>query len=142
MSRLHGEFHHKLDAKGRLSLPSAFRKSLTSDVLVVTPSPQNDCLYAFEPRDFDNWVVALFEKDGGFSASNSRHVALRKALNARAFDVEIDASGRIGLSAGVREKLNTEREVVVVGDSDHFEIWNAHEWEQFASSINLGELFF
>lgn len=142
MSRLHGEFHHKLDAKGRLSLPSAFRKSLTSDMLVLTPSPRNDCLYAFEPSDFDNWIVALFEKDGGFSASNERHVALRKALNARAFDVEIDASGRIGLASSVREKLGMQREVVVVGDSDHFEIWNAQDWEQFALNIDLGELFF
>ena len=141
MARLHGEYHHKLDAKGRLSLPAAFRKALTSGNLIVTQSPWDDCLYVFEAQQFDVWVESLFEKEGGFNASSRKHVAMRKALNARAKDVEVDASGRIGISADQRQVVSLDKEVVIIGDSDHFEIWDTQLWEDFYTNIDLASLF-
>ena len=43
---MNGSYRHKVDAKGRMSLPAAFRKVLSED-LVVTLSPDDECLYAF-----------------------------------------------------------------------------------------------
>ncbi len=141
MARLHGEYRHKLDAKGRLSLPAAFRRVLTCESLIVTTSPHDDCLYVFEADQFDVWVDSLFEKEGGFNARKREHVALRKALNARAKDIEADASGRIGLAAQQRSAVGLEKDVVLIGDSDHFEIWDAERWDEFSASIDLSALF-
>ena len=41
---LNGEFHFKVDAKGRVALPAKFRKVLTKD-LVVTLELGNECVY-------------------------------------------------------------------------------------------------
>ena len=101
MTDLVGEFRHKLDAKGRLSLPSDFRKVLPMN-LKITLSPKNDSLYVFDSDGFSAWVASLFNKDGGFQPSNSKHVNMRKVLNSRAKNVELDASGRIGISADLR----------------------------------------
>lgn len=141
MAGLHGEFRHKLDAKGRLSLPAAFRKVLSTENLIVTQSPKGECLYVFEDEAFDLWVESLFAKDGGFSSSNSKHVRQRKGLNARAKDIEVDGSGRIGIPASQREVAGLGKEVVLVGDSDHFEIWDAQRWDDFYNDIDFDSLF-
>ncbi len=94
MSELLGEYRHKLDAKGRLSLPADFRKALSTN-LKVTPDPKNQCLYVFETEAFNAWVNSLFESDGGWSSSKSKMVAQRKVLNSRAKKCEVDNSGRI-----------------------------------------------
>ncbi|MCH4184882.1 MAG: division/cell wall cluster transcriptional repressor MraZ, partial [Eggerthellaceae bacterium] len=70
-----------------------------------------------------------------------RHVRTRKVLNSRAKSVEIDGSGRIGLSADQREHATLDKDVVVVGDSDHFEIWDAKRWDDFCSSVDLSAIF-
>ncbi|MEF9925080.1 MAG: division/cell wall cluster transcriptional repressor MraZ [Eggerthellaceae bacterium] len=140
MAGLHGEFRHKLDAKGRLSLPAAFRKVLAKN-LMVTLSPKGECLYVFEPEGFDEWVKSLFDKDGGFQASNSVHINQRKVLNSRAIDIEVDASNRIGISPTQREAAGLDKEVILIGDTDHFEIWDAKRWDDFCSSVVLDTLF-
>ena len=41
---LNSAYRHKVDAKGRMSLPASFRKVLSTD-LVVTRNPKDECLY-------------------------------------------------------------------------------------------------
>ncbi len=140
MADLVGEYRHKLDAKGRLSLPSDFRKALSKH-LMVTISPKGECLYVFEPEGFSAWVSSLFEKDGGFKSSSSKHVAQRKLLNSRVKPVELDNSGRLGISASQREAALLDKEVVLVGDTDHFEVWDAKRWDDFCATVDLDSLF-
>ena len=108
MRNLVGEFRHKLDAKGRLSLPADFRRSIP-EVLMVTQAPTNDHLMVYDVDGFGAWVDSLFEKDGGYSSSNSKHIAQRRVLNSRAKRVELDGSGRIGISAELRAAADVRR---------------------------------
>lgn len=135
---LNGEFHFKVDAKGRVALPAKFRKVLTKD-LVVTLELGNECVYVFETPDFNDWVNKLFvDKFGEFKESDRTHVNLRRKLKARANDVEIDASGRIMLSADVREAAGIDKEVVIVGNTGRFEIWDAKRYAEVDEDVDLG----
>lgn len=140
MTELVGEHHHKLDTKGRVSMPSAFRKVLSKN-LKITLSPQKECLYVFEPEAFSAWVTSFFESEGGYKPTSQRHVALRRALNARARDVEVDNSGRIGISAELRAQVGLDKDVVLTGNDDHLEIWDATRWTDFLDSVDLSDLF-
>lgn len=138
---LNGEFHFKVDVKGRLSLPAKFRKALSND-LVVTLNPKLECLYVFQPADFNAWVAKTFDdKFGGYDATNDLHVRLRRKLKARAKDVEVDASGRIMLAADARETVEIDKEVVLVGNTGYFEIWDVKRYEQQNDETDLGLLF-
>lgn len=138
---LRGEYRHKLDAKGRLSLPSKFRKALAEN-LVITLSPKEDCLMVFEEEGFEQWVDSLFMKDGeGFKANSLEQAALRKKLNSRAKDAEIDGVGRLGIPIDQRKKVGLDKEVVLIGDADHFEVWDAKRWDSFADTVDLDLLF-
>ena len=139
MSELIGEYRHKLDAKGRLSLPADFRKVLKQD-LMVTPDPKDQCLYVFETEAFTAWVDSLFESKGGWSPSNSVMVAQRKVLNSRAKKCDIDTSGRIHLSQVLREQVGLDKAVAIIGDTDHFEIWDAQRWDDFCAEVDVASL--
>ena len=142
MQYLFGEFRHKIDAKNRLSLPSDFRKELP-DVLMVSQSPKKDedCLYVYDIDGFGEWVASLFESDGGFSPSNSQHVARQRALHSRAKRVEPDSAGRIGLTADMRASANLEKDVVIVGNGNHIEIWSEKAWDEFINNVDLDGMY-
>ncbi len=141
MIDLYGEYSHKVDAKGRLSLPAKFRKVLSED-LVVTVDPAKECLYVFEPEDFEEWVASFFEKDGGFNLRNRVHVAARRELKARASEATIDAAGRISLSAKQREAVDIDKDVTVIGNTGYFEIWDAKRRDEKREEVDLASMLF
>ncbi len=137
MVDLMGEYSHKVDAKGRLSLPARFRKALSADDLVVTPDLRGRCLYVFEMEGFNEWVSSFFEADGGFDPLNEEHEDLRSALKARGIEVSIDSAGRINIPAKQREAVGIEKDVTLVGNTGYFEIWDAKRREQQDAKIDL-----
>lgn len=138
---LFGEFRFKVDSKGRVALPSKFRKAFSKD-LIVSRNLEDECLYVFAPDTFNAWVNQLFEdKFGGFNASDRKHVALRRKLKSRAEMVEMDSSYRITLKEGLRSSVNILKEVVLVGNNGYFEIWPAEKYDEMIDSIDLSNLF-
>ena len=139
---LNGEFRFKTDAKGRMSLPAKFRKVL-SDELVVTRDPEDEYIMVFEGEAFDEWVVSLFDNafEGGYNPTNRKHQAYRRKLKSRALDVQVDAAGRIMLPAEQREAVGIGRDVVIVGNTGYFEVWDAKRYEAADAEIDLSDLF-
>ncbi|MFR7746188.1 MAG: division/cell wall cluster transcriptional repressor MraZ [Eggerthellaceae bacterium] len=140
MSELLGEYSRKLDAKGRLSLPADFRKVLSDD-LWVTQDPKDQCLLVFDSTEaFSQWADSLIEAQGGYSAGNGNMVAVRRVLNSRVQKYEIDNSGRINLDSKQRTVVGLDKDVVIVGDMDHFEIWDEQRWNQFVAETDIASL--
>lgn len=138
---LFGKYRHKVDEKGRVSMPAAFRKVLSSD-LVVTRNPNDECLYVFEPEGFNNWVEKAFEdKFGGYNSTDPMHVAIRRKLKGRAAEASVDKVGRIMLAADLRQEAGIDREVVIVGNTGYFEVWDAKRFDQKEEEIDLSLLF-
>lgn len=140
---LTGTYERNLDAKGRLSLPAAIRKELSEQVKVLK-APDVDALYVFSSDEYEKWVMGLFEGRGGFNPRSSKDQKLMRSLNAMATPVDIDAASRIGLPEDLRAKAKlSAREVTVVGNFDHLEIWDRAAWEQAnADDDDLADLFF
>ena len=141
MIDLLGEYQHKIDAKGRLSLPAKFRRVLPEN-LVVTVEPRGRCLYVFEPEDFSAWVESFFASEGGYNPRSKTHADLRTALRAGAMDATIDGAGRVNLSPLQRAAVGLEKDVVLIGNAGYFEIWDAKRWEEQKASIDLAAMLF
>ncbi|AEB06867.1 MraZ domain protein [Coriobacterium glomerans PW2] len=140
---LTGTYDRNLDAKGRLSLPAPLRKELDEHVYVL-PAPDVEALYVFSSDEYKNWVMGLFEVRGGFNPRGREDQELMRKINSRATRTDIDAASRIGLSEALRQKANLSREVAVIGNFDHLEIWDREVWErtQMQSEDDLSDLFF
>lgn len=138
---LFGEFQFKVDAKGRVALPSKFRKALSKD-LIVSRNIEDECLYVFTSDTFNDWISQLFiDKFGGFNASNKDHVALRRKLKSRAEMVEIDSGGRINLKQNLRDSVGIEKNVVLIGNTGYFEIWAKERFDEMIDKVDLTALF-
>lgn len=136
---LTGAYQHNLDAKLRLTLPASFRKQFGDVVCLV---PVGDAIYGFAPEEHEAWVMSYFPQ--GFNARSKADQDLRWKLNKRTVTVDIDNAGRISLgkiSAQKLERRGINRAVAVIGNADHFEIWNA-DLIDFDEDDDLDDLMF
>ncbi len=139
---LYGEYPYKMDGKGRVALPAAFRRVLSKDLLVLVDPNGKDCVLVFQKLDYDKWADSLFERRfKEYDPTNKQHIALRRALRAAAKDAEVDASGRIMVPAEMRGACDIEKDVVLVGNGDHYEIWDAKRYQQASEEVDLSIFF-
>ena len=139
-----GSYERNLDAKGRLSLPAPLRDELGEHVRVFK-ALDVDALYVFSAEAFDKWVEGLFAGREGHDGFNPRDVndqKLMRAINRRTASMDVDSAGRIGLSEALRTSAHLDREVTVVGNYDHLEIWDRATADEDDSDEALMDLFF
>ncbi|WP_080803459.1 division/cell wall cluster transcriptional repressor MraZ [Arabiibacter massiliensis] len=139
---MNGKFRHKVDAKGRMSLPATFRKALPTD-LVVTIDPFDECLRVYVVDAFNDWVEQVFVDafPEGYKSNDRQHVRLRSELKGRADDVSVDSAGRIMLPADQRAAVGIDKDVVVIGNTGYFEIWDAKRYDEPDEDVDLKVLF-
>lgn len=143
MNDLFGQYRYKVDAKGRLSLPAQFRKSLPEGTdMVVLSNTKAGKLLVYTHDEFKKWKDSLFEKRGGYDPNEPSHVNLELAINSLSMPGTIDAAGRITLSKEQREKVGIDKDVTLIGNSNHIEVWDTQRWEEYQSSIDLDALLF
>ena len=75
------------------------------------------------------------------TSSNKQHIKLRSKLKRRSEDVQIDASGRIMLPAKMRGAVDIDKDVVIVGNTGYFEVWDAKRCDEADEDVDLDLLF-
>ncbi len=124
------QYQHNFDDKGRLTIPSRFRELPETGAVVVQGLDRN--LMVLPPDVFQklfNRLMAMSLTDP--AARQLRHVILGNAL-----EVIPDGSGRILLSANLKEYANLKESVVFVGQGDYFEIWASDHWQNEQTKLN------
>jgi MraZ protein len=117
-----------LDSKGRLAVPARYRDSLLSRCnghLVLT-ADSDRCLLIYPLPDWE----PIEQKLMALSSFNARIRELQRRLVGYAEDVQLDATGRILVSPALRGYAHLEKNVVLVGQGNKFELWNGESWEQ------------
>lgn len=117
-----GEYHHNLDAKGRMIIPVRFREDL-SGAFVVTRS-LDGCLSMYRPEE---WRI-LEEKLNSLPMTNEKARKLKRFLLGSAASCDLDKQGRILLPQVLRDKAELNKDVTLVGVGDHVEIWSSDKW--------------
>lgn len=125
---LMGEYHHNIDDKGRLTIPSKFREDL-GERFVITRGLEN-CLFAYSEADFQK-IVAELQKIP-FTKKDARQF-MRFFLSG-ATTVEFDKQGRINLQAPLISYAGLQKECIVIGTGDRLEIWSSDNWNDFFNS--------
>ncbi len=125
-----GEFVHTIDEKGRLTIPSRLREGLGERFIVTRGLDQ--CLYVYPP---DEWEVMEKKlKNLPFTRADAR--ALKRLLFSGAVEVERDKQNRILITQNLREYAKLASEVVIIGVSDHVEIWSQEAWKEYSEEAS------
>jgi MraZ protein len=123
-----GTYPYKIDPKGRLPVPAAFRRALAEQgaaTLVVTLLDQ--CLAVYPPAEWQRLEGQL----RALPAFSKQVKALTRWLTSRAADCEMDVQGRILLPPALRQAVGLERDAFIVGVLDRFEVWAPEAWDEF-----------
>ncbi len=129
-----GSSFHTIDAKGRLIIPARFRDVIRADGGErVMLSRMDGCLVAYpldEWRRIESRILQLAQK-------NDSMRRFRRVFIGGAFDCACDKQERILIPPLLRDYAGLQKDVVLVGVLDHFEIWSREKWEQ--ENLNLEE---
>ncbi len=122
-----GEYEHTLDPKGRVNFPARLRESL-GESFVLTKGLDN-CLFVYS---LEEWTL-LEQRTRALPLSKAR--GLQRFLFAGAAQVEPDKQGRVLIPQNLREYAGLQKDVMVVGVSNHAEIWDKERWLQSAQAL-------
>jgi MraZ protein len=118
-----GQYHHNLDDKGRLTIPSRFRDLLIAEgAFVMQGFDQN--LMVLTSSTFE----AISRRVNGMSMTDPTARLLRRLIFSTADRTEIDKAGRILLPQFLRQAAGLDGEAVIVGVGEYFEIWSPANW--------------
>lgn len=126
-----GESRHKVDTKGRVSIPAGFRRVLEAgdpgwpesdapEFVIVYGGKSRDYLEAFTIEG----IEALDTKIKKLPRGSKKRQSLETLYSTQVVDAWVDNTGRIVLPAKCRTKLGIEGEAVFLGRGDTFEIWH------------------
>ena len=122
-----GEHRHTLDDKGRITIPSKFRRSL-SDGLVITKGFEN-CLFIFTEKDWQEFSSQIqklrtLKKDAR---------TLSRFIFGGASEDKIDKQGRVMVPNALRGWAQIKKEIVIIGVSNRLEVWSQTNWKKVES---------
>lgn len=119
-----GSYERTLDGKGRLVLPPKVRSKLPEGGFLV---PLNGCLGLYPAEAFKDLVDRMTARVRNEQMPADALVAITSSAE----EVELDAQGRIGLPPRLRSRAAIDtNDVVVVGASNHVQIWNTARWAE------------
>ena len=123
-----GEYHHTIDEKGRIIIPSKFRDELGSN-FVVTRGIES-CLFVYPNK---NWEQ-ICEKLNSLPFTRKDARVFNRFFMSGATNVELDKQGRINISSPLITHANLKKDCVVIGTGDRLEIWSKEDWDSFFNS--------
>jgi MraZ protein len=127
VNRFRSRSEHSLDSKGRLIIPTRFRDVLIAEyteTLIVTNWEK--CLRAYPVAEWE----ALEEKLLGQGRMQQGFGDFVRYVISGVAECPLDKQGRILLPPTLRSEFNIDKDVVLNGMLQHFEIWDKDAWAE------------
>ena len=134
--RFRGESHHKVDTKGRVSIPASFRRVLEAADPNCQPggNPELVIVYGDHRRKFLECYTmeAIDEVDAKIDMlprGSMERKSLQRMFHGQSFPTNVDETGRLVLPAKLRTKIGLEAEAFFIAAGDTFQIWKPETYE-------------
>ena len=122
-----GLSNHTIDTKGRIIVPARFRETIKSGDrpgVMITKLDNGLVAYTNETwMQIESKIMAKADKSNAMRR-------FRRIFIGGAFECHCDKQDRILVPPTLREYARLEKEIVIVGVLDHFEIWSKQYWER------------
>ncbi|MGD1923658.1 MAG: division/cell wall cluster transcriptional repressor MraZ [Paracoccaceae bacterium] len=136
-----GTHDHKVDDKGRVSLPTEFRRVLdavgSSGALYIVPQLDSQKSHVvFTTEAYSNLIERHNARDYPSYGAQQR---MELKLVTRASQIQVDDNGRIVIAKPLREMIGLTKNIRFVGVASSFEIWQPEARDDFEAAL-LSEL--
>jgi MraZ protein len=123
-----GTYECKIDAKGRVMLPSALKKQLLPILekgFVLKRSVFQPCLEMYPMNEWDD----VMEKVGKLNRFDRKNNDFIRRLTAGLKIVDLDASGRMLVAKDLLGYAGLEKEIVISSAGNILEVWDKNKYE-------------
>lgn len=120
-----GEFHHNIDDKGRLVIPTKFREDLGQEFILTRGIEK--CLYVYSKTEWEKLVGKLNTLP--FTKKVTR--TFTRFFYSGATACEFDKCGRMSITSPLVSYAGLDKECIIIGVNDHLEIWDSKAFEEF-----------
>jgi len=124
-----GEYQHVIDEKGRIALPTKFRKDLSAGVVVT--KGLDHCLWVYPKKEWNTLATKL----STLPISQSQNRSFIRLMLAGAMDLIIDKQGRINIPQYLTDFSGLKKGVIIAGLYNRLEIWNEKAWETYKKTM-------
>ncbi len=121
-----GEYHHNLDDKGRLTIPSKLRYELKEDFILTRGLDK--CLFIYPKDEWENVIEKYKELPNTRDARNYKRFLLSGATTC-----DVDKQGRINIPTPLSAYANLSKECVIIGVGERLEVWDKESWDNFVN---------
>ena len=131
MSTFIGKYEAKADVKGRIFIPSAYRKLLPDgerEKVVMRRDAENECMILYPEHV---WNAKVEQLKATLDEWNPADQMLLMQFVADAEWLDIDSQGRVLIAKRHLQSISVENsELLFVGMIDRFAVWGKNRYEQ------------
>ena len=130
MATFIGDYSCRIDSKGRLIFPSAFKKQMESpsgDHFVVRRDIFEECLVLFTIEDWEEQMKKVRSRINPYNREHNRF--LRNFFKGTA-ELVLDSSNRMLIPRKLVEAAGITREAVLAGQDGRIEIWAKEKYDR------------
>lgn len=134
MTTFIGEFPCKLDSKGRIILPSAFKRQLdtkANDRFVVKKDLFDKCLVLYP---LDEWERQVAEIRSRISKFKREHSQFLNQFYKGAAELILDSSSRLLIPKRLLDEVGIKKEIILAGQDDMIKLWDQERYESYTIS--------
>jgi MraZ protein len=125
MATFIGDYTCKVDVKGRIILPAAFKKQMPADAqdhFVVRKDIFENCLVLYAIEDWNRQLEKIRKKLNPYN--REQNIFLRNFFKGTA-ELSLDNNNRILVPKRLMDLIAADRDVVLAGQDGRIEIWAA-----------------
>ena len=122
---LMGEFHHNIDEKSRLIIPSKFRSEL-GERFIITKG-LDKCLFVYSEVEWNK----IMQKVSSLQFTKKNVRAFERAFIGGASTIEFDKQGRINITSPLVHYADIMKECIIIGVNERLEIWSKESFDTY-----------
>ena len=130
---LYGRFEHTVDAKNRVFVPAKFKESLGIS-FKLTYNDFNKCILVYSNAEWEKYEEKISE------LPTLKFEDFIREIYSNTVDVQVDGQGRIVIPQFLKEKVDIEKNVLIMGVGSHLEIWAQEVFEEKQKSIDMNKI--
>jgi MraZ protein len=130
MATFIGDYACKVDVKGRIILPMAFKKQMPADArdqFVVRMDIFEKCLVLYSMDDWNRQLEKIRKKINPY---NREHNSFMRNFFRGTAELSLDGNNRILIPKRLLDAAGIERDAVLSGQDRRIEIWSSGAYEK------------
>ncbi len=123
-----GEYTVKIDSKGRLSFPAAFKRQMKNDSeegFVLKRDVFDQCLILYPMREWERQNTIIRERTNPY---NKEHAKFLRMFYAGTAEVTLDTNNRMLVPKRLLDYAGITGDVVLAGQSGKIELWSPESY--------------